>query len=209
LVAEPEVPLFVQSGSGSPHRLVELAGADTQTSCCLWTVLLFGKRKTNSTGTPIPQLLYSRFTCTARMSVERKKNNWLSRPGYGGGKIHHHLHHLLLINFLGSTPEEFFQLPEVRPLGSGPWPCLNRSVPHFQQPRISKCEIRNSPHIMGTFTCACGFSYRRSGVDKSENRRFEYNRVLSFENAWYALLTKSPRLRFLMPFDESAGQKML
>jgi len=129
-----------------------------------------------------------------RLGCELKGTNhhWLSRLSQGGESAHHYLHHLLLINFLGSTPEDFFQLPsEMRPFGSGPWPCLNRSVTHFQKTRIAKCDIKkaqNTPQIMGTFTCDCGFSYRRSGFDQSENRRFEYDRILSFGNAWYAKL---------------------
>jgi hypothetical protein len=47
----------------------------------------------------------------------------------------------LLIQFLGYTAEEFFQLPnsppdEFKPFGEKPWPCLNPVCKRFQQPGI-------------------------------------------------------------------------
>lgn len=135
-----------------------------------------------------PSELLTQLGCELKGST----GNWLNRLVQGGTSVHHPLHHLLLINFLGSTPEKFFQLTgEIHPFGCGPWPCLNRAVTHFLELRIAKCQIakeQRTPKIMGTFTCDCGFSYRRVGFDKNENRRFEFDRIKSLGNAWYAKL---------------------
>jgi Tn7-like transposition protein D/TniQ len=129
----------------------------------------------------------------ARLGCELKgRQTWLRRVMQGGKSARHPLHHLLLITFLGSTPEKFFQLPsEMRPFGYGPWPCLNQAVAHFREPRIAKCQVTKQQHaltIMGTFKCDCGFSYRRNGFDESENRRFEYDRIITLGDDWYTKL---------------------
>lgn len=126
----------------------------------------------------------------ARLGCELKgRTNWLRRLIQGGKRARHPLHHLLLITFLRSTPEKFFQLPrEMRPFGDGPWPCLNQAVSHFRELRIAKCQVTKQQHtskVMGTFICDCGFSYRRNGFDESENRRYEYDRILTLGDAWY------------------------
>ena len=76
----------------------------------------------------------------ARLGCELKgRHTWLRRVMQGGKSARHPLHHLLLITFLGSTPEKFFQMPgEMRPFGDGPWPCLNQASSHFQELRIAK-----------------------------------------------------------------------
>ncbi len=77
-----------------------------------------------------PQTFLADISCV----VDPQNNsNWLfslSRPA----SIHvaHPLHHLLFIQFLGYTLEEFVSFPiEQRPFGNGPWPCLNRGADHW------------------------------------------------------------------------------
>jgi hypothetical protein len=41
---------------------------------------------------------------------------------------------------------------------------------------------------MGTFRCECGFSYRRIGPDETDARRYEFDQIRSFGDAWYAKL---------------------
>jgi hypothetical protein len=41
--------------------------------------------------------------------------------------VQHPLRHLLLITFLGCTPEQVFSsFAAYKPFGEGPWPCLNK-----------------------------------------------------------------------------------
>ena len=55
------------------------------------------------------------------------------------------LYHLLMIQFLGKTTEEYFQLPaEPDDFGIGPWPCLNKVAPHYREDR--KSTRLNSSH---------------------------------------------------------------
>jgi len=73
------------------------------------------------------------------------------------------LEHLLLILLLCDTVEGFFALPDKwQPFGAGPWPCLNRTCAHFQEPVITECRVLNCPKgIQGEFQCECGYFYRQ------------------------------------------------
>lgn len=100
----------------------------------------------------------------------------------------HPLYHLLLIQFLSCTAEEFFRLPtELSLFGEGPWPCLNPAAEHFREPVIS--EYKLSSRLRGnrptaTFSCRCGFSYVRSGPDTSSGDRLRVGRMVSFGPVW-------------------------
>lgn len=105
------------------------------------------------------------------------------------------IHHLLFIQFLGYTVEEFFQLPyEIKPFESGPWPCLNPVCKFFQQPQIKEClmshSLEPSRRPIGTFQCTCGFCYSRLGPDKSAEDRFRYSRVELYGWLWETELRK-------------------
>lgn len=105
----------------------------------------------------------------------------------------HPLHHLLLMQFLECPAEEFFRLPVgIEPFGKGPWPCLNPVGGHCREPRIGECQISQtrdeSKHLVGTFLCECGFSYRRVGPDATDERRYLYDRIMSFGDVWYEKL---------------------
>lgn len=116
------------------------------------------------------------------------KTNWLLRLVRPSKHTQHPLYHLLLIQFLGCTAEDFFRLPtELTPFGEGPWPCLNPAAEHFREPVIP--EFRLSPrlrdnHLTATFSCGCGFAYARSGPDSSSEDRFRIGRMISFGQVW-------------------------
>jgi|SRR5215213_136770 len=120
------------------------------------------------------------------------KTNWLLRLVRPPKHAQHPLYHLLLIQFLGCTVEEFFRLPtELCFFGEGPWPCLNPAATHFREPVISDYKL--SPRLRGgrptaTFSCRCGFTYARSGPDSSPNDRFWVRRMVSFGTVWEAKL---------------------
>ncbi|GAX45296.1 Tn7-like transposition protein D [Tolypothrix sp. NIES-4075] len=103
---------------------------------------------------------------------ENKRSNWLSQlvKSLNCNKVNHPLRHLLLIQFLGYTVEEWNKLPNhLNFFGSGPWPCLNPTCSDFRQPCIQECLIRyqhdHGGRLTGTFCCSCGFIYTRTGPD--------------------------------------------
>jgi hypothetical protein len=121
-----------------------------------------------------------------------EKSNWLLRlvrpPKHG----QHPLYHLLLIQFLGLTVEDFFKLPEeLSPFGQGPWPCLNPAADHYRRPIIAECQLGDRLRYgkpTGKFRCECGFAYARTGPDSSPEDRFRAGRVISFGRVWEAKL---------------------
>jgi hypothetical protein len=66
--------------------------------------------------------------------VNYSQDNWLSKMVRQPRTVTHPLRHILLMNFLGATPESFFTgaKPLSFPFGTGPWPCLNPASPHYR-----------------------------------------------------------------------------
>jgi hypothetical protein len=126
------------------------------------------------------------------------RNHWLRCLLNDWNRSRHPFHHLLLMEFLGRPIEEFFQRPiEVEPFGKGPWPCLNKASSHYGKEVITTCQIapmqKKPGRLTGTFRCDCGFTYRRIGPDSADERRYQYDRILTFGEAWYK------KLRGLLP----------
>lgn len=105
------------------------------------------------------------------------------------------LKHLLLMTFLGCTAEEVFtSFVEFKPFGDGPWPCLNRASKHHGELLIEQIQItdnivknrRGKPE--GTFSCRCGFAYKRIGPDTSDADRLTYSSVQTYGPTWERLL---------------------
>jgi hypothetical protein len=133
------------------------------------------------------KLLHCEFT-----GADQVKTNWLLRLVRKPKHAQHPLYHLLLIQFLGCTAEEFFRLPaELSFFGEGPWPCLNPAADHYRKLVIRECKpssrLRDNRPV-GTFSCECGFSYARSGPDSSAEDRFRVGRMISFGQVWEAKL---------------------
>ena len=123
---------------------------------------------------------------------DRMKTNWLLRLVRPAKHAQHPLYHLLLIQFLGYTAEEFFHLPdEASPFGEGPWPCLNPAANHYRQSVILECQqgarLRYGKPT-AKFSCKCGFAYVRTGPDSSLEDRFSVGRIISFGQTWNAKL---------------------
>lgn len=135
------------------------------------------------------ELLHCEFT-----GADRLKTNWLLRLVRPPKHVQHPLYHLLLMQFLHCTPEEFFRLStEQKIFGEGPWPCLNPAAEHFREPVIS--EYKLSSRLRGkrptaTFSCSCGFAYARSGPDFSPEDRLRIGRMISFGPVWEAKLKR-------------------
>jgi Tn7-like transposition protein D/TniQ len=123
---------------------------------------------------------------------DHTKTNWLLRLVRPPKHAQHPLYHLLLMQFLGCTVEEFFNLPsQVHSFGEGPWPCLNPAAEHYKEPVVQECVLSsrlryNRP--IGNYSCGCGFSYARSGPDSSPEDRFRVGRVITFGPVWEAKL---------------------
>ncbi len=103
--------------------------------------------------------------------------------------IQHPLQHLLLVQFLGYTLNEFLALPsEFNPFGTGPWPCLNPTCKHYRQLRVTECDVsyefgpRHAP--IGTFTCVCGFAYSRSRADAAPGNEFRRRQIIAYGPVW-------------------------
>jgi hypothetical protein len=106
-------------------------------------------------------------------------SNWATvfSKNLGKGKCQHPLRHLLLIRMLGHTAESFLSLTDYTgPFGSGPWLCLNPICPHYRQKVIAVCrystalssvEKKYQRVIAGSFSCTCGFTYRRQAIKES------------------------------------------
>jgi Tn7-like transposition protein D/TniQ len=124
---------------------------------------------------------------------DHAEDNWLVRLVHKPDNAQHPLHHLLLIHCLGQTAETFFRFPsQSKPFGDGPWPCFNPICHHYHQPQVSECTVIHSPFVsgkpIGAFSCACGFTYLRTGPDTSTEDRFKITRLQAFGNLWDARL---------------------
>ncbi|WP_414569510.1 TnsD family transposase [Nostoc sp. CCY 9925] len=126
---------------------------------------------------------------------EDKDSNWLSCiiKNLTKKQAHHPIRHLLLIQFLGYTVGEFFQISiSNKPFGDGPWPCLNKASKHFHQLVIKECNYTKhswpSKKPIGIFNCTCGFVYSRIGRDISPEDRFKITTIRSYGSVWEATL---------------------
>ncbi|GAA5534068.1 hypothetical protein Dalu01_02476 [Deinococcus aluminii] len=103
----------------------------------------------------------------------------------------HTLHHLLMQSFLGLDQGKLGA--SVHPFGSGPWPCLNRASPHYGELLIEHLALdytSNAREPIGTFTCACGFAYRRVGPDRDPTDARRLDRVAAYGPVWDSTLQK-------------------
>jgi hypothetical protein len=122
-------------------------------------------------------------------SIMQSKKNWLAQ----WTKMQHPLHHLLFIQFLCQTTQEFFTKPRhsSSPFGNGPWPCLNKLCPHYKDRIILTSAIsqghQNRP--IGTFACRCGFTYSRTGPDRDDEAIFRIGRISRYGEVWDQHLT--------------------
>lgn len=87
-----------------------------------------------------------------------------------------------------TTPAESMLSALEAPFGSGPWPCLNPTCGEYRKPTISQCVVqypasaRGRP--LGIFACACGFTYKRLGPDKTTEDRFRRGAIGEYGVLW-------------------------
>ena len=123
----------------------------------------------------------------SRVDVDND-SNWLMDMLRKKNKTAHPIRHLLLSRFLGiSLPDLFYKKMEYKPFGDGPWPCLNAAADHYLKPVVFDLKVSHSTDSkcpVGTFSCACGFVYTRSGPDESEDARYRFGRIKKFGQVW-------------------------
>ncbi|MFZ3590323.1 TnsD family transposase [Bacillus sp. DJP31] len=115
------------------------------------------------------------------------RNNWVNTITRPKSKVHP-LRHLLLINFLGLSLEEFFSIAveDEAPFGKGPWVCFNAASDHYLKPVIKEVEIKRGTHTklpVGTFKCSCGFVYAKT-YSKSTADMQKMGMVKSYGSIW-------------------------
>lgn len=77
--------------------------------------------------------------------------------------------------------------PPTAPFGIGPWPCLNPVCEGYQQKCIASYKLGShstATRPVGVFACTCGFTYTRSGPDRSPTDVFRRDRIISYGAAW-------------------------
>lgn len=119
---------------------------------------------------------------------EKIRGNWLAQLVRYPQRVHHPLRHLLLIQFLGYTAQEFLELKQThKAFGDAPWPCLNPVCEYFKQPKIKECQItynQENYKPTATFSCTCGFVYSRTGSDKSLADQFRFSKIKVYGSVW-------------------------
>lgn len=140
----------------------------------------------------------SEFLESLGCDVRNPYSSWLMRllNTHKAEVAQHPIRHILfLISIGGSAPEVLESFVEFKPFGDGPWPCLNHASGHFAEPRIhsyrvSDGEKKNLGKPTGTFSCACGFIYTRTGPDRSEADRSRWTSVRAYGADWENLLER-------------------
>lgn len=143
------------------------------------------------------------FLKSVDSEVGYSQDNWLSKLVRKPRVTTHPLHHILLMYFLGLSPEVFFSNKRTlnMPFRRGPWPCLNPVSGHYHQNVIQTVTVHydyKTRDPVGRFECACGFKYTRKGPDRTESDRYRMGRIISFGPVW-----KETLLRLMS--DEKAG----
>jgi hypothetical protein len=137
--------------------------------------------------------LLKRLHC-AFSGSDPKKDGWLLRLVRRPKHAQHPLRHLLVLDFLETPAWSFFSLPEkLEFFGTGPWPCLNKAATHYGELVVTSCRVTHrgrSQRPVGTFECACGFVYSRTGPDGGPEDRYHIGKMKSFGPAWEARLEK-------------------
>lgn len=125
----------------------------------------------------LPPSCLKRLGCNLDVTANQTSMHCVTKDGIGSP-----LEHLLVMRFLGLTPESMFEsLGCDLNFERGPWPCLN-----------PMCELRNvdviedykkvltrRAKIFGIFKCQCGYSYSRPGRDSLGRFRTAKNRIVT------------------------------
>lgn len=120
-----------------------------------------------------------------RLGIPADDDGWLLRLLRKPRVAAHTLHHLLVQTFLQIDREDLGKA--VRPFGTGPWPCLNRVSTHYGEHLVTDLHVSytcNARKPIGTFSCSCGFTYRRVGPDRLPEDALRLDRMASYGPVW-------------------------
>jgi DNA-binding Lrp family transcriptional regulator len=129
------------------------------------------------------------FLCEVHSSVNiNTRNNWVNLMTKPKSKVHP-IRHLLFINFLGLSLQEFFSfnIDEEKPFGSGPWICYNAASNHYLKAVIKNVKIKRGTGTrlpVGTFSCSCGFTYSKAYCEEGNRDDSKIGRILSYGADW-------------------------
>lgn len=119
---------------------------------------------------------------------ESNESSWLKSITRKQRKIIHPIRHILFIQFLCGSVEEFFEGSfDYKPFGRGPWLCLNPAAEHYMERIVNDCIITSdydTRNPVGTFSCSCGFVYSRKGPDKTKEDELKIGRVKKYGDLW-------------------------
>ncbi|QQZ09609.1 TnsD family Tn7-like transposition protein [Heyndrickxia vini] len=117
------------------------------------------------------------------------ENSWLRSITRKHRKVFHPVRHILVLNFLGISLNDFNNINDktYTPFGKGPYLCLNAASDHYLKPvitdlKVSRCSRTKRP--VGTFSCSCGFIYSRQGPDKTNEDKKKIGRIKAFGDVW-------------------------
>ncbi|BAY26831.1 Tn7-like transposition protein D [Calothrix sp. NIES-2100] len=132
-----------------------------------------------------PAIIINSLQCPLN---EKSRDHWLAKLVRYPQMVHHPLRHLLFIQFLGYTAQEFLQLQQThKPFGNAPWPCLNPVCKHFKKLHIREYEITDNhknSQLTATFACNCGFVYYRTASDKPLDDQFRFSKIKVYGSVW-------------------------
>ncbi len=118
--------------------------------------------------------------------------NWIAYLTVANPRPWPVIKHLLLIQFLGYSAEQFFTFPimqseEANPLGNGPWPCLNPVCENYRRRVIQDYVVTYNHYRQeekAIFRCACGFVYARFISDTCHDDPFSLNQIQQYGYLW-------------------------
>lgn len=99
--------------------------------------------------------------------------------------------HILAINLLAGSIEEFFNepLPNLHsniPFGNGPWPCLNITCKYYNEKVVKKCNKHKTrrDNFYGSFLCLhCGFHYQLKHDDNVPTSKYRLW-IIDYGGVW-------------------------
>lgn len=103
------------------------------------------------------------------------------------------LHHILLMEFLKGSAEEFSMAePDNEPYGNGPWPCINNLCRHYGKDGAQKVSVSYfNGQTIGQFYCTeCGMRYQRSRPWQTFDEYVGHAVKLDYGHLWYDRLRK-------------------
>lgn len=101
------------------------------------------------------------------------------------------LHHILLMEFLKETAQDFFySVPDNEPYGNGPWPCINKICSHYGKDGAEKISVTYmNGQTIGQFQCTgCGMKYQRSRPWQEFEEYADHAVILDYGDYWYRKL---------------------